>query len=269
MATASPLKLSRAFGGGVQPDGFDFKITEGATPALVVRLHPGTTFMAESGVLMMKDARISMRIGIGNGARQGFLSKIWSLVRRRIAGEALLTQKFSNATQCDRDLHLVASYPGDILAIDLRDFGGSVLCQRGAFMAGPGGTDVKFHLRQSIGFALFGKENFVMQKITGDNVVFLNAGGGLEAVDLAAGDAVDIDTGCLVATTREVQTSITKAGSWGSAFWGGEGFFLVHCKGPGRVWAQTMPFSREVAAITREQKRQAGKSSTILSNDPG
>lgn len=268
MSMAGTVKLSRAFGGGLQPRGFDFRIGEGATPALMVRLHPGATFVAESGGLMMKDSRVSMTLGVGNGGRQGLLSKIWSLARRRIAGEALLTQKFTNATQCDRDLYLVASYPGDILAIDLRDFGGSVLCQRGAFMAGPGGTDVKFHLRQSIGFALFGKENLVMQKITGDNVVFLNAGGGLESVDLAAGDAVDIDTGCLVATTRDVSTTITKAGSWGSAFWGGEGFFLVHCKGPGRVWAQTMPFSREVAAITREQKRQAGKSPGFLSDDP-
>ncbi len=266
-------RASRAFGGAMPSTGFDFQMTSGTTPALIVTLQPGTTFFSEGGALVSKDSGLSLKLGLGNGARQGILGKIWSAVRRRMSGEGFLTQQFVNATQANRSLILAAPRPGDILAVDLNEFGGSVLCQRGAFMAAPGGTDVTIHLKQKIGFALFGQEHLVMQQIRGDNVVFLNAGGSIVTRALPPGKAVDIDTGCLVAMTPNVGTGIVKAGSWASSLFGSEGFFMVRCSNasaePGRVWMQTSTFSREVAAITAEQARQSGKRSSIMGNDPG
>lgn len=266
-------RASRGFGGTVPSQGFDFQITSGTTPALIVRLEPDTTFFSEGGALVSNDSELSLKLGLGNGARQGILGKIWSAVRRRMSGEGFLTQHFVNATSEHQRLIVAAPHPGDILPINLAEFGGSVLCQRGAFMAGPAGTDLTIHLRQKLGFALFGGEHFVMQAIKGDNVVFLTAGGSIITQEIRPGKAVDVDTGCLVAMTSNISAGITKAGSWAASLFGQEGFFMVRCSNQdtsnGRVWIQTAPFSREVAAITAEQKRQAGKTRSVVGAEPG
>lgn len=267
------LRASEAFGGAGKSTGFDYKITSGTVPALIVRLDPNTKFFAEGGALVSMHSHISLTLGFGNGARQGVFGKLWSAVRRKMSGEGFLTQQFTNATAQKLSLTLAAPHPGDILPVPLPDFGGSILCQRGAFMAGPAGTELTIQLRQKVGFALFGKEHFVMQKVRGDNTVFLAAGGSLITSEVPPGQAVDVDTGCLVAMTSNISAGIVKAGSWMSTLFGTEGFFMVRCANQsadaGRVWIQTAPFSREVAAITAEQARQKGKTPSAVRAEPG
>lgn len=258
MAQGELLTSSEAFGGKVKPLGFDFEIVSAQIPFLHLQLHRGKRFLAENGAMMMKDSAIAMDVGFGNGLNeQGFGGALWSGLKRKIAGEGFLTQKFTNESSDSQRLLLAAPHPGQILAVNLHDLDGKIYCQRGSFLAAPAGTDVSIHIRQKLGFALFGGEEFVMQEITGDDVVFLHAGGGLHAEELSEDETIELDTGCLVATTANVKTSITKAGSLKSALLGQEGFFLAQCKGPGHVWIQSMPFSRSVAAVTAEQQRQA------------
>lgn len=267
MAMVETPVCSKAFGGAAEPLGFDFQIKGSTTPHVILRLEQNKKFIAQSGTMMKKTTPVTMEMTFGNGAEQGLAGKLWSAAKRKVSGDDFLTQLFTNTASTPQEIVLAAPHPGEILAINLHEFAGEIYCQRSAFLAGPGGTEVAPKFRQKLGFALFGREEFVMQKISGDDFVFLNAGGGVHVDDLAEGEEIQIDTGCLIATTTNVTTSITKAGSWGSALLGDEGFFLVNCKGPGRVWMQSMPFSREVKAFTDEQNRQSAiKGSTIGAN---
>lgn len=261
-------RASIDFGGVAKPLGFGFQIRESSTPHVVLRLEENKKFIAQSGTMMKKTAPITMEMSLGNGKAQGGFGKLLSGLKRNLAGDDFLTQLFTNTAGNPQELVLAAPHPGEILAIDLHQFGGKIFCQRGAFLAGPSGTEVAPKFRQKLTFALFGREEFVMQKISGDDFVFLHAGGGLHVDDLAEGEEIQIDTGCLVATTKGVTTSVTKAGSWASTLLGDEGFFLVNCKGPGRVWMQSMPFSREVKTITDEQARQSVLNKSAVTANP-
>lgn len=263
----TPL-ASEAFGGAAKPLGFDFLIKSSTTPYVTLRLEEKKTFIAQSGAMMKKTTPVTMQMTFGNGAEQGLAGKLMSAAKRKISGDDFLTQLFTNTASTPQEIVLAAPHPGEILAIDLHEFAGEIYCQRSAFLAGPGGTQVAPKFRQKLGFAFFGGEEFVMQSVKGDDFVFLNAGGGVHVDDLAEGEEIQIDTGCLIATTKDVTTSVTKAGSWTSALLGDEGFFLVNCKGPGRVWMQSMPFSREVQTITDEQKRQSGIKGSATSPNP-
>lgn len=257
---------SEAFGGTVKPLGFDYEIVNSSTtPYVVLRLHAYKKFLTENGALMKKTKDIKSEMGVGNGQEQSMGGKLMSALTRKLAGEGFLSQHFTNASENPQDLVLAAPHPGQILAVDLHEHGGELICQRGAFLAAPAGTDVTIHLRQKIGFALFGREEFVMQKVKGDDVVFLNVGGGIYCDELKEGEEIQVDTGCLVATTKDVKVGISRSGSIGSMLLGEEGAVLVNCEGPGTVWMQSMPYSRQVALISKEQQRQ-GKPSVFGSD---
>lgn len=266
MAMVKMESCSEAFGGAIKPLGFDYEVVNSSTtPYVVLRLHAYKKFITENGALMKKTKAITSEMGVGNGNEQSLGGKFMSALTRKLAGEGFLSQHFTNTTEQEQDLVLAAPHPGQILAVDLHQHDGEIICQRGAFMAAPAGTDVTIHLRQKLGFIAFGREEFVMQKIKGDDVVFLNVGGGIYCDELKEGEEIQVDTGCLVATTKDVKTGIARAGSIGSMLLGDEGAVLVNCEGPGTVWMQSMPYSRQIALITKEQQRQ-GKPSIFGSD---
>lgn len=267
MAMVETETCSKAFGGTVEPLGFDFQVVNSPTPYVVLRLHPYKKFISESGSLMKKTKDITAEMGVGNGQEQSLGGKFMSAISRKIAGENFLTQHFTNASDKNQDLVLAAPHPGQIIAMDLHEHGGEIVCQRNAFLAGPSGTEIKPHIRQKLGFMAFGREEFIMQKVKGDDVVFLNVGGGIYADDLEEGEEIQVDTGCLVACTKDVKLGLAKAGSLGSMLLGDDGVVLVNCTGPGRVWIQPMPFSRQVAVTTAEQIRQGAHKPGIFGSD--
>ncbi len=259
MAMMETETCSKAFGGSVEPLGFDVRIVNSPTPYVVLRLHEYKAIISENGALMKKTKDITSEMAIGNGDDQSLGGKLMTAMKRAITGEKFLTQKFTNTANARQDLVIAAPHPGQIVAIDLHDCDQEIICQRSAFLAGPAGTEIIPHVKLKIGFNLFGREEFIMQKIKGDDVVFLNVGGGIYADDLKDGEEIQIDTGCLVACTKDVKLDIVRSGKISSMLLGDDGAVLVNCKGPGRVWMQPMPFARQVAVISQEQERQGGK----------
>lgn len=262
MAMVQTETCSKAFGGTVEPLGFDFQVVNSPTPYIVLRLHAQKKMISENGALMKKTRAITSEMAFGNGEEQSMGGKLMSALKRAVAGEKFLTQHFKNTANVEQDLVIAAPHPGQIIAVDLHQCDQEIICQRSAFLAGPAGTEIVPHVKLKIGFNLFGREEFVMQKIKGDDVVFLNVGGGIYADDLAEGEEIQIDTGCLVACTKDVKIDLARSGKISSMLLGDDGAVLVNCTGPGRVWMQPMPFARQVAVISQEQARQ-GKPSVF------
>lgn len=243
-------KASAAFRGTAGPtNGFDFQISGEQTPCLKVILDPGKTFITESGALLSKASEIEMSTIFGDGTNEGgFFAKGWKALKRSVSGESLFMNTFNNAAADRKTLTIATPIPGEIFAVKLSDVDNELICQRGSFLAAPMGVDIDVYLQKKIGFGLFGGEGFVMQKITGDDWVFLNGGGNIHTHELKAGETLDVDTSCLVATTKDVEMNIKTQGIKNALF-GGEGLFLAELKGPGTVWVQTMPFSRLAGTI--------------------
>lgn len=249
MLNPNYIKASLAFRGAASTKEFDFKITGDHTPCLELVLDPGKTFITESGALLSKSSSIEMDTIFGDGVNEGGLfSKAWKAVKRSVSGESLFMTTFKNAAATRQHLTIAAPIPGEIFAVNLSELDGELICQRDSFLAAPMGVDVDLHIQKKIGFGLFGGEGFIMQKITGDDWVFLNGGGNIHVHELKEGETLDVDTSCLVATTKDVNMDIKAVGAK-NFFFGGEGLFLAQLSGPGKVWVQTMPFSRLAGTI--------------------
>ena len=255
MSTINTPKASHAFNGAAKTHGFDFKIEGAHTPYLELWLQPGKAFIGESGTMMMKSGDVEMKPVLGDGSDAGMLGKAWSAVRRKIGGESILLNGYENTSESQtRILTLAAPIQGEITAIDLGDHGGEIVAQRGSFMAAPRG-DVQLGFGMKLnGFGLLGGEGVVMQKIKGDDWVFLNAGGSFNTIELAAGESIEIDTGCLVAASKSVTLSSGLSGGISTMLFGGEGAFLAKAMGPGTVWTQSMPFQRQVQLMQQNMK---------------
>lgn len=248
---SSTVKASPKFGGTARTIGYDFKIVGDGTPFIEMHLEPGKQIIAETGTFMAKTMGVTMQMGLGDGSQQGLGGKLWGAVKRSVAGEDMILAHFNNAAAGTQYLALAAPIPGEIIAIDLNEAGGSIIAQKGAFMAAPAGTKVDIHLRKRVATSLFGGEGFIMQRISGNEHVFINAGGNFNTFDLGPGDTMQIDTGCLLAVSNTVDMNIEFVKGLTSMVFGGEGIFLATVKGPGRVWAQSMPFDRQAALYAR------------------
>ncbi len=232
----------------------DFEIIGDDMQAVVVELDPGEAVLAEVGAMLYMEDTIQMDTGTQGGIFKG--------LQRMVTGESFFITSFVHTGQGKAHVAFSAPYPGKIVPLDLPALGGSMLCQKDAFLCAAKGTDISIAFTKRLGAGIFGGEGFILQKLTGDGLAFAHAGGTVMAHDLAAGQTMRVDTGCLVAFQESVDYDIQLIGGLKNALFGGEGLFLTTLRGPGRVYLQTLPFSRLAdrikAAVGRNQGEHRG-----------
>lgn len=227
-------------------DIIDFEIFGTETQYVEIELDPGEAAVAEAGAMMFMEDGIFMETVFGDGTEQksGFFSKLVGAGKRLVTGESLFTTVFVNQWQGKRRVAFAAPYPGRILPIDLRTVGGTLICQKDSFLCAAKGVSLGIAFQKKFGAGLFGGEGFILQKLDGDGMAFVHAGGTLVERTLLPGEILRLDTGCLVAMQPSVNYDIEYVGKLKTAFFGGEGLFFVRLEGPGRVWLQSLPLSR-------------------------
>jgi uncharacterized protein (TIGR00266 family) len=211
-----------------------------------IELDPNESVVAEAGGMMMMEDGIDMEtiFGDGDNNQKGFLGKLVGAGKRVLTGESLFMTVFTNKGVGKKQVSFAAPYPGKIIPVDLSEQGGKVICQKDAFLCAAKGVSVGIDFQRKLGTGFFGGEGFIMQKLEGDGLAFLHAGGTIIRKDLQPGEKLRIDTGCLVALSKEVDYDIEFVGKVKTAFFGGEGLFFATVRGPGSVWIQSLPFSR-------------------------
>jgi len=208
-----------------------------------IELDPGEGVRAEVGTMTYMEDGIEMQTSTGGGIFSGF--------KRLFTGESFFISTFLNNGQGKSKVAFAAPYPGKIVAFDLDAFGGQVLCQKDSFLCAARGTEIEVAFTKRLGAGFFGGEGFILQRLTGDGMVFVHAGGTVIEKDLAAGENLRVDTGCLVAFATTVDYDIQFVGGFKNALFGGEGLFFARLTGPGKVYLQSLPFSRLVDRIKR------------------
>lgn len=232
-------------------DVVDYEIKGAEMQFVEVELDPGEAAIGEAGSMMFMDPGIDLDTVFGDASAQqaGLLGKLLGAGKRLVTGESLFTTVYSNQTTVKQRVAFAAPYPGKILAMDLHRLGGSLICQKDAFLCAARGVSlgIAFQRRLSTGF--FGGEGFIMQKLDGDGLAFVHAGGTVLKRELQAGEALLIDTGCVVAYTPTIAFEVQYVGKIKTALFGGEGLFLAKVTGPGAVWLQSLPFSRLASRV--------------------
>ncbi len=213
----------------------DYRLVGDDMQAVIIGLDPGETVQAEAGAMMFMEQGIVM-----NAEMQGGL---FSGLKRLVGGESLFVSTFTNTGAGKQHVSFAAPYPGKIIPVNLAETG-PMICQRDAYLASAYGIEVTVTLTRRLGAGFFGGEGFILQKLSGDGLAFIHAGGTILRHDLAPGETLSVDTGCLVAFQESVQYDIRMVGGIKSAFFGGEGLFFAQLTGPGTVHLQTLPFSR-------------------------
>ncbi len=230
----------------------DYKIYGEELQCVEVELDPRETAIAEAGSFMMMDQDIQMETIFGDGSQKqgsGFLGSLMSAGKRLLTGESLFMTAFTNTGTGKQRVSFAAPYPGKIIPIDLMQYGNKVICQKDAFLAAAKGVAVGIEFQRKLGTGLFGGEGFIMQKLEGDGMAFVHAGGYVLSRDLRAGELLRVDTGCIVAFTKDIDYDIEFVKGVKNVIFGGEGLFYATLRGPGRVWIQTIPISRLASRI--------------------
>ena len=232
-------------------DDVDFEIKGSEMQFVEIELDPGEAAIGEAGSLMFMDSAIQMDAVFGDGAQQGggFFSKLMSAGKRLVTGESLFTTVYTNAGAGKQRVAFAAPYPGKILPMNLSQLGGTLICQKDSFLCAARGVSLGIHFQQKLSVGFFGGEGFIMQRLEGDGLAFVHAGGTVLRRELRAGQSLLIDTGCVVAHTPDVDFEIQYVGKIKTALFGGEGLFLAKMTGPGTVWLQSLPFSRLASRI--------------------
>ena len=242
----------------------DFEIHGDDMQFVEVELDPQEAVVAEAGAMMYMEDGIQMQTVFGDGSQQqqqgGLLGSLVGAGKRLLTGESLFMTVFVNEGSGKRRTAFGAPYPGKILPIWLPDVGGELISQKDSFLCAAKGVQVGIAFQKKIGVGLFGGEGFIMQRLTGDGMVFVHAGGTLRERTLGAGETLRVDTGCIVAFQPEVHYDIQYVGGIKSALFGGEGLFFATLRGPGRVWLQSLPFSRLADRIFAAAPSHGGKS---------
>jgi uncharacterized protein (AIM24 family) len=203
--------------------------------------------VAEAGALVWKDAAIGMTTVFGDGSDggdSGFMGKLLGAGKRLVTGESLFTTVFTHNGTGKARVAFASPTPGAILPLRLGELGGTLICQKDSFLAAAKGVSIGIQFQRKVMTGLFGGEGFIMQKLEGDGWVFVQMGGTLVERELAAGEEIHVDTGCLAAYTPSVDFDLVTAGGVKSVLFGGEGLFFARLRGPGHVWIQSLPFSR-------------------------
>ncbi|MGV3489064.1 MAG: TIGR00266 family protein [Tuberibacillus sp.] len=228
----------------------DYKIYGDDMQFVEIELDPEETTIAEAGSLMMMEEQIEMETIFGDGSEQkGFMNKLFGAGKRLITGESLFMTAFTNRGTGKRHVSFAAPYPGKIIPMDLSDLGGRIICQKDAFLCAAKGVTVGIEFQRKLGAGFFGGEGFIMEKLEGDGLAFVHAGGTIKEINLAAGEVLRVDTGCLVAMTSGVDYNIEMVRGIKTALFGGEGLFFATLRGPGKVWVQSLPFSRLASRV--------------------
>ena len=226
-----------------------------------VELDPNEAVVAEAGCMMYIEDGIQMSTIFGDGSQQqqGFMGALMNAGKRLITGESLFMTVFMNQGTQKRIAAFAAPYPGKIQPVRLSDVGGEIWCQKDSFLCAAKGVSLGIAFNKRFGAGLFGGEGFIMQRLQGDGWAFMHAGGTLEERTLAAGEVLRVDTGCLVALQPSVHFDIEMVGGLKSALFGGEGLFFATVRGPGRVWLQSLPFSRLASRIYAAAPQTGGR----------
>ncbi|MDW0118759.1 TIGR00266 family protein [Sporosarcina thermotolerans] len=230
----------------------DYKLYGDDMQFVEVELDPGETVVAEAGSLMMMEDGIDMETIFGDGSGNsgsGIMGKLVGAGKRLITGESLFMTTFTNTGSGKKHASFAAPYPGKIIPMDLSQYNGKIVCQKDAFLAAAKGVSVGVEFQRKLGVGFFGGEGFIMQKLEGDGMAFVHAGGTIIEKTLTPGETLRVDTGCLVAMTQDVNYNIEMVKGVKTALFGGEGLFFATLRGPGKVWIQSLPFSRLASRV--------------------
>ena len=230
----------------------DYKIHGEELQFIEIELDPNETAIAESGAMLMMDDGVEMQTIFGDGSAQqptGFLGKLMSAGKRILTGESLFMTAFVNVGQGKKKVSFAAPYTGKILPMDLQELGGTIIAQKDAFLCAAKGVSVGIYFQRRLGTGIFGGEGFIMEKIEGDGMAFMHAGGYVIQKELKQGEVLKVDTGCVVAYTPTIDFDIEFVRGVKNVLFGGEGFFLARLTGPGKVWIQSLPISRLASRI--------------------
>ena len=242
-------------------DVIDYKVFGAEMQFVEIELDPGESVVAEAGAMMYKHPSIAMETIFGDGSHTGgggFMDRLLGAGKRLLTGESLFMTVFTHTGQGKRHVSFGAPYPGNIIPIGLPSVGGSLICQKDSFLCAAKGVSIGIFLQRKILTGLFGGEGFVMQKLEGDGQVFVHAGGTVVERELAAGEVLHVDTGCVVALESSVNFTIEQAGNIKTALFGGEGLFFAILKGPGKIWLQSLPFSRLAGRMLQAAPERGG-----------
>jgi len=231
-------------------DVIDYRIYGDDLQLVEIELDPGEGVRAEAGTMTYMEDDIEMQTSTGGGLFKGF--------KRMITGESFFITTFLNSGRGKSHVAFAAPYPGKIVAFDLDQFNGQVLCQKDSFLCAAQGIEIDVAFTKKLGAGFFGGEGFILQRLVGDGMVFVHAGGTVIEKDLGPGETLRVDTGCIVAFNTTVDYDIQFVGGFKNALFGGEGLFLAKLTGPGKVYLQSLPFSRLVDRIKRGINFQQG-----------
>lgn len=239
----------------------DYKVYGDDMQFVEVELDPQEAVVAEAGTMMYMEDGIEMETIFGDGSQQnsGFLNSLLGAGKRLLTGESLFMTIFLNRGAGKKRVAFGAPYPGKIMAIHLAEIGGELIAQKDSFLCAAKGVTVGIAFNRKIGVGLFGGEGFIMERLQGDGWAFVHAGGTLHQRDLGVGEVLRVDTGCVVGFQKGVDFDIQYVGGIKSALFGGEGLFFATLRGPGRVWLQSLPFSRLADRIVSSAPKHGGR----------
>lgn len=226
-----------------------------------IELDPNEVVVAEAGSFMMMENGIKMETIFGDGSQQegGIFGKLLSAGKRVLTGESLFMTAYQNIDYAKRKVSFASPYPGKIVPIDLKQYGGKFVCQKDAFLCAAKGVAVGIDFSRKLGRGLFGGEGFIMQKLEGDGMAFVHAGGTLARRELAVGEVLKVDTGCIVGFTKDIDYDIEFVGGIKNTIFGGEGVFFATLRGPGIAYIQSLPFSRLADRVLQAAPQMGGK----------
>lgn len=227
-------------------DVIDYEIFGDDMQYIEVELDPGEAAVGEAGMMMFMQDGVEMEtvFGDGSASQSGLMGKLMGAGKRLLTGESLFTTIYANQANGKRRVAFAAPYPGKIIPVDLTAIGGTLICQKDSFLCAAKGVSLGIAFQKRLGAGFFGGEGFILQKLEGDGMVFFHAGGTLSEKNLAPGEVLRVDTGCIAAMQPSVDFDIQYVGKIKTALFGGEGLFFTKLTGPGKVWLQTLPFSR-------------------------
>jgi uncharacterized protein (TIGR00266 family) len=229
----------------------DYKIHGDDMQFVEIELDPQEAVVAEAGGMMFMDEGIAMETIFGDGSSKnsGFMGALLGAGKRLLTGESLFMTVFQNQGMGKKRVAFGAPYPGKIQPVNLRDLGGELIAQKDSFLCAAKGVSISIAFQKRLGAGLFGGEGFIMQRLQGDGLAFVHAGGTLYERTLAPGEVLRVDTGCIVAFQPTVDYDIQYVGGVKTALFGGEGLFFATLRGPGKIWLQSLPFSRLAGRI--------------------
>jgi uncharacterized protein (TIGR00266 family) len=246
-------------------DVVDYEIKGAEMQFVEIELDPGEAAVGEAGSLFFMDAAIGMDTVFGDGSSSGggaggggLFGKLLSAGKRLVTGESLFTTVYTNQGGAKARVAFAAPYPGKILPMDLGQLGGTLICQKDAFLCAARGVSLGIALQQKLGVGFFGGEGFIMQKLEGNGLAFVHAGGSIVRRELKMGETLMVDTGCVVAYTPTTNFEIQYVGKIKTALFGGEGLFFAKLSGPGTVWLQSLPFSRLASRVFAAAPQRGG-----------